>query len=497
MPQPTNLNEYYTSQGTSLPSISERQNIASQAGIQGYTGSAAQNQTLLNYLQSTGGKTSSQTGISNAIPNVIPAGVAMGNVKPIDLPNKPVSTAPSTATTNANSYISSLTGVKGIDTANKAIYDVMSSTLSNPELAAKLSKANELKTKADLYNEQYRKKAEEARINPMLGAETLNSRLGALERERAFTAGTLAIEAAAANQDYTSLKSLLNDQMQIELEPLKFNRDFASDMYKRTQDQAFQRQMKAEDRAYQSALEDKKMLNDYKMQALKDGKISVSDIGKIKSFDDFTKLTGVTKNDVIQTEQAKDKIKKIDGLIDGKGISSAVGATWFGRDPLQRFLGINAGKRTTAVAETESLLSNLTLENLINAKARGATFGALSEGEMKILESSANIINQTKIVKDGKVIGYAIPEKAYNDAMKEIKKYAIMDYERRTGTKYSSPDDEAIRSSVSSSIKTAVSMQYPASQIVSYMLTKPEFSDKVQTALNAGYTPEEIVANFQ
>lgn len=198
----------------------------------------------------------------------IPADVALGNVKPIELPNKPISTAPSNATTNANSYISNLTGVKGIDTANSAIYNLMSSTLNNPELANKLSKANELKTKADLYNEEYRKKAEEARVNPMLGAETLNSRLGALERERAFTAGTLAIEAAAANQDYTSLKSLLNDQMQIELEPLKFNRDFASDMYKRTQDQAFQRQMKAEDRAYEAKKAQLELENGLKLSSM-------------------------------------------------------------------------------------------------------------------------------------------------------------------------------------------------------------------------------------
>lgn len=268
MQQPTNLNEYYTSQGKTLPSISERQNIAGQAGIQGYTGSAAQNQTLLNYLKTNGSQSSSQTGISSEVPKVIPAGVALGNVKPIDLPNKPVSTAPSTASNNANAYMSSLTGVKGIDNANKAIYDLMSSSLNNPELATKLSKANELKAKADLYNEEYRKKAEEARVNPMLGAETLNSRLGALERERAFTAGTLAIEAAAANQDYTSLKSLLNDQMQIELEPLKFNRDFASDMYKRTQDQAFQRQMKAEDRAYEAKKAQLELANNLKLSTM-------------------------------------------------------------------------------------------------------------------------------------------------------------------------------------------------------------------------------------
>ena len=54
MPIPTNLYEYYTSKGQSLPSISERANIFQQQGLGNantYTGTAEQNTSLLNKLQ--------------------------------------------------------------------------------------------------------------------------------------------------------------------------------------------------------------------------------------------------------------------------------------------------------------------------------------------------------------------------------------------------------------------------------------------------------------
>lgn len=49
----SNLYDYYTSKGQNLPSVYERQGVASKAGIQNYTGTAEQNKTLLSYLQST------------------------------------------------------------------------------------------------------------------------------------------------------------------------------------------------------------------------------------------------------------------------------------------------------------------------------------------------------------------------------------------------------------------------------------------------------------
>lgn len=48
--QPTTLYDYYTSIGQKLPSVQERTSLATSAGISGYTGTAQQNTTLLNYL---------------------------------------------------------------------------------------------------------------------------------------------------------------------------------------------------------------------------------------------------------------------------------------------------------------------------------------------------------------------------------------------------------------------------------------------------------------
>lgn len=75
----TNLNQYYQSQGQTLPSVKQRATLASQAGIQGYTGSAQQNNQLLSFLQGQN--------------NGTVAAPALGNVQPIKVPPPQDSTA--------------------------------------------------------------------------------------------------------------------------------------------------------------------------------------------------------------------------------------------------------------------------------------------------------------------------------------------------------------------------------------------------------------------
>lgn len=81
MAPPTNLYEYYTSQGQALPSVQARKTVASQAGIANYSGTAQQNQQLLSYL--TGNK---QT-VAPSTP-VIPTANAtnIGNTTPMNIP---------------------------------------------------------------------------------------------------------------------------------------------------------------------------------------------------------------------------------------------------------------------------------------------------------------------------------------------------------------------------------------------------------------------------
>lgn len=62
---PRNLSEYYQSIGQALPSVAQRQEVASQAGIQGYRGTASQNAQLLSYLVGQQSTPAPQTGRPN------------------------------------------------------------------------------------------------------------------------------------------------------------------------------------------------------------------------------------------------------------------------------------------------------------------------------------------------------------------------------------------------------------------------------------------------
>lgn len=89
---PTNLYEYYQGQGQSLPSIQERSGIATQAGIQNYTGSAQQNASLLAYLQTPKPPTS-----GSPTPPALPNSVNSSNLAPGNTPVIP--TVPNTPST--------------------------------------------------------------------------------------------------------------------------------------------------------------------------------------------------------------------------------------------------------------------------------------------------------------------------------------------------------------------------------------------------------------
>lgn len=99
----------------------------------------------------------------------------------------------------------------------------------------------------------------------------------------------------------------------------------------------------------------------------------------------------------------QDKIETIDILKDHDGLNSRVGPNAFSRGALAISDAFGAGR--DFAGGIHKLVGGLTLQSLIDAKARGATFGALSEGELKILANSASAINDWEIwKKDGKVV---------------------------------------------------------------------------------------------
>lgn len=153
---------------------------------------------------------------------------------------------------------------------------------------------------------------------------------------------------------------------------------------------------------------------------------------------------------VQQQAYAKDNIDSITSILNSGSIDQAVGPNaltrsttgfWknlFTAGPVRDLL--NPGK-SNFIADVEKLTSQLTLESLINAKAQGATFGALSEGELKILQSSASKIGTWAIRKDGNVIGYDAKESDFKAELDKINNFAKLDYIRKGGN----PADVAVQ----------------------------------------------------
>lgn len=148
-------------------------------------------------------------------------------------------------------------------------------------------------------------------------------------------------------------------------------------------------------------------------------------------------IGGNSGADVVQSSRTKDKIDTINTLT--KNIK-ATGPNELSRwDPLSGF----TGAQQKFIGSVEQLRSELTLGSLIEAKARGATFGALSEGEMRILDATASKIG-TWAVKDqktGQIKGYNIDDASMKQELDKINQYAKLDYLKKGG----SPTDVGVQ----------------------------------------------------
>lgn len=164
----------------------------------------------------------------------------------------------------------------------------------------------------------------------------------------------------------------------------------------------------------------------------------------------------------------KGQVEQINALNKDKGLRTAVGSTWLARTPTGEgfwgttaailanvlkaplTLGIGTGKditsefssaRTDFIASVSEITKGLTLQNLIDAKSKGATFGALSIPELVLLEQSATKLNTWALTDSkGKVTGYDTSEKSFRKELDNIMYYANLDYVLKGGK----PEDVGI-----------------------------------------------------
>jgi len=151
----------------------------------------------------------------------------------------------------------------------------------------------------------------------------------------------------------------------------------------------------------------------------------------------------VLKMDDTQIAAINDQIKNINDLLGGSGYNYKVisGAIQGGA------LGVGGrvtGAKGDALAIARNLVSNQTLQALADAKAKGVTFGALSEAELNAVANSASRI-ASKIIKNeaGEITGFSGSEKGFKDDLLAIKKGLEKSVQAKTGSQVNKQVDLA------------------------------------------------------
>lgn len=127
-----------------------------------------------------------------------------------------------------------------------------------------------------------------------------------------------------------------------------------------------------------------------------------------------------------KTENVEAITKKIDmlgSLLNDPGITKAVGPNALSRANFNPFDWNDKSQRNAFVGTVQQLLSDEVLNKLISAKADGATFGALSEGELLILQNAVSKIGNWARDSDGdgRVDYYEVGEKEFKKEIERIK----------------------------------------------------------------------------
>lgn len=119
------------------------------------------------------------------------------------------------------------------------------------------------------------------------------------------------------------------------------------------------------------------------------------------------------------------------GRLAGLFTPATFGATFGG------IKDITTGEQQSLIASTEQLVSKEFLDNLINVKAQGATFGALTEKEQIALTEAATLIGGRRVYKGSgdarQVAGYNMSQASFKAEIKRIQDLARTAYERAQG----------------------------------------------------------------
>lgn len=270
----TTLSQFYSDKGQALPSVSQRGSLA------------AQNNQLLNFMQTSGtGQTGTQN-LQSIQPPVIPAATALGNTKPVQLPTTPQGTT-STELGGASAGYLAMPTINSLNQLGSATQTANQNaqTAQNDYMAQFTGLLNQMQNRPGELEKQYqiqqlsqdamkakanydsvelayRRKKENLMNDASLTSDQKAAVIGDIDRKEASQKADIAIDYNLKAGLLSNAKELMNKQLELELEPMKMKVDFYKDnrdRFDKILDKTEMRQydyiQKKEERAYQAAKE--------------------------------------------------------------------------------------------------------------------------------------------------------------------------------------------------------------------------------------------------
>jgi len=302
---------------------------------------------------------------------------------------------------------------------------------------AKQTELRNIETEAMALDKSFQK-----RIDSLLGQGGMTREQAApqvqeLQRMQNSQKADLAIRQRVAQGNYTDAFNIAKAKVDAEFEPLQNQVDSLKlqiDLFQN--DMTESEKVKAQ-QAYELKRDELDFARQKELMRYKASIDAASGGGSGK----LVKINGV---DYIQNADGSFSIPDVPGSVQGntsslnqvdtinallgntKGLKASVGTTGlFGRGGNIDF-GAAKGEFNATV---QQMTSQLTLDTLINAKANGATFGALAIPELVLLEGAATKLNTwAKKDKNGNITGFKTSEANVKRELDRINNFAKKDF---------------------------------------------------------------------
>jgi hypothetical protein len=152
--------------------------------------------------------------------------------------------------------------------------------------------------------------------------------------------------------------------------------------------------------------------------AIRDGQLKLTDIKDTEMQQRVLNIQKTLPPSESAINEAESMISKLETILNHPGLDSAVGPTPFTR-------GMFAikdvwGNRDAFLGLANQVISSKALNELIEAKGKGATFGALSDTEMAILRAASTALGGWERTKDGRLTKFDVDEKSFKTEVNKL-----------------------------------------------------------------------------